>query len=138
MTGGLVIVGSRRVAAITAVLGLFAVGAFCVHLVLTTEVFAKTEFSGAGFRAAVHAHDTGAMQDQAHAAVESAALIGLSPKRLERTLGTPSRIQGHGRTYIWELGEAHAFFFPAMVTLYVEFDAKGRRVETAEVSQPDD
>ena len=127
-----------RAAAMVATVALLAVAVVCVHLVLTTDVFAETEFSGSSFRAAVAASDDGAMQNQARAAVESGALIGLSAKGLERALGTPSRIQGRGRTYIWELGEAHAFFFPTMVTLYVELDAKGRRVETAEVSQPDD
>src|ERR1700755_2234329 len=103
-----VTVGVRRAVAVVATAALVGVAPAGAHLVLTTEVSAKTQFSGAGFRAAVDAHDTGALQDQAYAAVDSAALIGLSPKRLERTLGTPSRIQGHGRTYVWELGEAHA------------------------------
>ena len=103
-------------------------------------MFAETEFSGAAFRAASAAHDAGAMRDQAHAAVDSSELIGLSPASLRRTLGPPSAVRQHGRHYEWNLGETRGFLSAAsgMVQLYVELDAKGRRVERADVYEPTD
>jgi hypothetical protein len=103
-------------------------------------VFAETEFSGAAFRAATAALDGGAMRDQAHAAVDSQALIGLSPASLRRTLGPPAKVRQHGRHYEWDLGETSGLLFggSGVAQLYVDFDAGGRRVELSEVYEPSD
>jgi hypothetical protein len=129
-----------RVAGIVATVALLAVAALCAHLLATSEVFAEAEFSGAAFRAATAAHDAGALQDQADAAVAAGTLIGLSPERLKRTLGPPSRVGQHGSQYVWDLGEVSSVIFggSGIVQLYVDFDARGRRVESAEVYRPSD
>jgi hypothetical protein len=128
------------VTAIVATLGLFAVGAFGVHLVRTTEWFSSTEFTPAAFRRAALSHDNGAMQSQAQAAVDSGALIGLSAARLQRTLGPPSRAERHGRRYVWDLGATSGLIIDGWgaSVLNVDFDAKTRRVEYAEVFATDD
>jgi hypothetical protein len=138
MTGRSVIVGARRAVAIAATLGLFAVGAFCVHLVRTTELFSSTEFAAASFRQATLQRDTDTMQDQAQAAVESGALIGLSDTSLERTLG-PSG-ERHGSRYVWDLGVVDGLLFGGFngQVLNVDVDAKTRRVAYAEVFTVDD
>ncbi|MDA0166138.1 hypothetical protein OM076_38090 [Solirubrobacter ginsenosidimutans] len=140
MTGRQVIAGTRRATAIVATLGLLAVAALCAHLVATSDVFAETEFSGAAFRAATATRDGGAMRDQAHAAVDSHALIGLSPASLRRTLGPPSRIGQRKRHYVWDLGEVSGFVFggSGIAQLYVDLDAGGSRAERSAVYEPTD
>jgi hypothetical protein len=127
--------GLRRGAGTAGIVGLLAVAAVGVYLVASTE---REKFETASFRQAMAEQDDSTLQSQAAAAVDSGALIGLSATSLRRTLGAPSRIERHGRRYIWELGEVKAFFFATTATLYVDFDAKGRRVETAEVYEPED
>jgi hypothetical protein len=137
MTSRSVIVGARRMTAIAATLGLFAVAAVCVHLVATTEASPAPAFSGEAFRAAMLTRDGDALRDQAHAAVDSQALIGLSPKSLRRTLGDPARTRERGRHYEWDLGEDSSRFFggSGVAQLYVDLDVDGRRVERAEIYQ---
>jgi hypothetical protein len=140
MSGRSMVVGARRATAIVATAALLAVAAVCAHLVVTTDVFAKTEFSGAAFRAAVAAHDAGAVQAQAQAAVDSGGLVGLSAANLKHTLGAPAEIKSHGSEYVWELGEVSGFLFGGQGTalLYVDFAADSRRVESAAVYRPSD
>jgi hypothetical protein len=140
MTARSLIVGARRTAAIVATLGLFAVGAFCVHLVKTTEFFSSTEFRAASFQQAALERDNGEMQSQAQAAVDSGALIGLSAASLKRTLGLPSGTERRGSRYVWDLGATDGLIFDGWgaSVLNVDFDAKTRRVEYAEIFQVDD
>src|SRR4051794_30971342 len=132
MTGRSVIVGSRRVAAITAVLGLFAVGAYSVHLVRTTELFSSTAFAPATFRQARLERDGGTLRSQADAAVQAGALIGLSPAKLKRMLDPPTSTERRGHRYVWSLGESGWFVGSGPVVLNVDIDARTRRVEYAE------
>jgi hypothetical protein len=116
-------------AALLLVSGLALVGAY-----YGLAIHSEDDFSAERFRAALRAEDYEAMETEARRAVRSGDLIGMSPARLERELGPPTRVGRRRHLYVWYLGMINDFIGPGDDgSLYVQFDAGWRRVRSAKV-----
>lgn len=96
----------KRTAAIIATLMLFVVGAAIVHLVREGWEDAW-RFDPVQFKAAAERGDLEALEAEAYAAARQQPIVGLSRDRVKTLLGSPDRVGGRSRSYIWDLGMIH-------------------------------
>jgi hypothetical protein len=92
------------------------------------------EFHPQRFKAAAARGDLETMEDEAYAAADRQALVGLSEGRVRELLGNPSRVTRGRHEYEWDLGMVNDTMGPGDDGWFVvQFDSSWGRVIAARV-----
>ena len=118
----------RRLVAAAATVALFG-AAVAVVAVVRHGLAEARAFHPERFKAAARRDDTDMLEDEAYAAVERRALLGLSEARVRALLGAPGQVQRRRHRYAWDIGMIHDTLGPGdQGTFYVVFDPAWKRV----------